>query len=542
MAGRKRRAESSRQQTVANSENEDERREGSSEERHVGVENARGTEPTVRDETVAHIQERRQRMKESMEDAARKRASHFATFDTGSSAGGEQGVEGSARTLGPWSTAIQLADGLQAAKAKREEDILKAKRKTDEEHFAYHSWTPTRNDSLHAKNEVGTLRSLSLRLVADLIEYVESLWGLPDDVRNSLAGEVCRRRKMKPDVFKVFMQQTQTEVCIPDCSFVDEENMLPAVLEALNGSLRTLELGFCGRGFTDSVAKALAEQGLLSSLETLKIGSAYQLTDHGCLALLKRTKCLKTLSLYKCSRIEGDVIGLLPEVTPHITCLDIAWCSAVPRKTLAETFQKLDMLQVMRLDGLVDIDDKILCQGALNGLNSLKSLSIAQCHKVTDMGLKAICGNLQGLVEIILDESQISTAGIISLVDSCPELKVVSLKRCVQVTDDAVMYMAEHLDLHKVNLNGVVQITGASVDSLARNCRHTLEELDISWCRNVPAKAVGYLADSCGSLAKLHAWGCTTLDPEVLQGHSNSKLEIIGRGEELIEIDLRKLG
>ena len=59
-------------------------------------------------------------------------------------------------------------------------------------------------------------------------------------------------------------------------------------------------------------------------------------------------------------------------------------------------------------------------------------------------------------------------------------------------------------------------------------CREHLEELDISWCRGIPAKALGLLADSCPNLAQLQMFGCSQVTPDFLYGHSNESLDVVG--------------
>ena len=58
--------------------------------------------------------------------------------------------------------------------------------------------------------------------------------------------------------------------------------------------------------------------------------------------------------------------------------------------------------------------------------------------------------------------------------------------------------------------------------------RDRLEELDISWCRNVPLEALGMLADSCTALKKVQIFGCSQISEQFLYGHSNDALQILG--------------
>ena len=81
--------------------------------------------------------------------------------------------------------------------------------------------------------------------------------------------------------------------------------------------LERLELGLCGRGFLDIVAKALAgAEGGLAGLEALQLGGAYSLLDSGLEALLKAAPSLQELRLPQCSRLTGTGLACLPHCKP----------------------------------------------------------------------------------------------------------------------------------------------------------------------------------------------------------------------------------
>jgi hypothetical protein len=58
-----------------------------------------------------------------------------------------------------------------------------------------------------------------------------------------------------------------------------------------------------------------------------------------------------------------------------------------------------------------------------------------------------------------------------------------------------------------------------------------LEELDVSFCRQLPDAALGVVADSCARLARLHLWGCSQASGAFLDGHANDGMQVLGRGE-----------
>lgn len=491
----------------------------------------------------AELQDRRQRMKDSMAEVARKRAAHFATFDTGGEdeggnrendvhVGGEH-----ARSLGPWSTAVQLADARSEAKAKREEKIMNSGRDTKTKGtYAYEGWKPSRDPLSGPRHgdSVEKLKDVSLGLVTRLIEYVESLWGIPDDVRSQLADEVCKRRCMTPDAFRLFTKHVNSWLSVPDCSGIEEDVFLEGLLQALeSSSLQTLHMGLCGRGMTDAVAKSLTEEACLSRLTHLVLGGAYRLTDAGCLMLLEKAHELQIFGIPKCSRIEGRVVEMLPEVAPKIHSLDISWCCGIPRNCLSAACRRLDQLESISLDGIIDFNDDLVMSGALDGLKGLKRLSVAHCTGLSDDGLERISLHHPKLDTIVLDHCSISSKGIIEMGKNCPNLMSVSLKRCASVHDDAVAQLAQHCEIQKLNLNGLKRLTGAAIDALVAYRKKSLESLDVSWCRLISEEALGYLCDSCTFLGTLYVWGCSHLSKKFLFGHSNESLKIIGRGDEI---------
>lgn len=492
---------------------------------------------------AADLQDRRQRMKDSMAEVARRRAAHFATFDTG---GGDEGgnrendvhIGGEhARSLGPWSTAVQLADARSEAKAKREEKIMNASRdgkKTGS--YAYEGWKPSRDlgSGPRHRDSVEKLKDVSLGLVTRLIGYVESLWGIPDDVRSQIATEVCKRRCMTPDVFKLFTKHVNLWLSVPDCSEIEEDVLLEGLLQALeSSSLETLHMGLCGRGMTDAVAKSLTEEACLSRLGHIVLGGAYRLTDAGCLMLLEKARELQIFGIPKCSRIEGKVIEMLPEVAPKIHTLDISWCCGIPRNCLSAACKRLDQLESISLDGIIDFNDDLVMSGALDGLKELKRLSVAHCTGLSDVGLESISSHHPRLDTIVLDHCGITSSGVIQMGTNCPNLVSVSLKRCALVHDDAIAHLVQHCEIQKLNLNGVKRVTGAAIDALVTYRKTSLNSLDVSWCRLISEEALGYLCDSCTFLETLYVWGCSHVSNNFLFGHSNKGLNIVGRGDEI---------
>lgn len=483
------------------------------------------------------IHARRQKTKETMAEVARRRAAHFATFDEDGHPDGDENIHvggENARTLGPWSTAYQLAEAREDAKAKREESIMASGRlhQDTEEECEYKHWSPKEKGEI--PNEVPRLKDRSMSLVTELIEYVESLWGIPDEVRSQLAVEVCKMRRMQDDAFKLFTTHAGTWISIPDCSYIEEETFLQGLLEGMHSSLEALLLGLCGRGFTDKVATVLRSSASFKSLETLVLHGAYRLTDSGCMELLQNANALKTLGMPHCSRIEGRVVECLKDLTPNLRSLDISWCCGIPRKCLAPACELLGQLEALYLNGIVDVDDEFLSSGALQGVTNLQVLSLAHCIHVTDRGLQSIAQNLKNLHTVVLDQCNITSDGIESIISGCPKLTNVSLKRCSRLKDDEMIHLVRQCEIQKLYLNGLKHLTSKFIEALVLNRNKSLQEVDLSWCRSIPEQAFGYLCDACPMLSKLILWGCNHVSKDFSLGIRNTNVKVIGVSDQSV--------
>jgi len=482
-------------------------------------------------------------------DLARRRAAHFATWDGGlnNNNGNDRAVDAdgvhaggsSARELGPWSSAVQLAHARKEEKEKRENKILEAARgeKTIHDGQAAEKsiWKPSRDPSLGARPccNVPLLSQITTRLVTDLIEDVQTLFGLPDLVKIQLATEVSKRRALNPTTLRLFTEHSPTEICLPDCSKLDPEVLLPGILDAATRTLETLELRLVGRGMTNTVATSLSSQGVLSSLKHLRLTGAYRLSDEGLISVLQRTPKLLSLGLPQCSRIAGPAIEALPQLTPNLKELDVTECRGLSGSTLTNAISGLPKLESLIIDGISsEIDDLILDVIASGAVPMLHSLSLAACPQITSTGIKKVVTAVPHMRRLVLSEcSNVDAATVVEIAGTCKQLEEISLRRCIAVDDIAVEALSTLDKLRKIDLSGITGLTEGAVVALAKNgAAASLQEVDLSWCRGVSAASLGLLADSCRHLKKLHLWGCSQVDGSDFElGHSNTELVLVGR-------------
>ena len=190
---------------------------------------------------------------------------------------------------------------------------------------------------------------------------------------------------------------------------------------------------------------------------------------------------------------------------------------------------------------------RLLCKrGLVSDLNiascifsGIKEIDLSECD-VTDKSLEIIAGTCSRLVKIDLNAAKgqreaISTAGVIALSVGCPTLRIVFLRRCINVHDEAIVAIACNCrKLEQLNVGGCLQITDCSLEGIAANCAHlsclnvsgtsitddgvrslcdgmtqrTLVELHINSCLNLTDRAVDDVVQRCPFIRILLLHGC----------------------------------
>lgn len=176
--------------------------------------------------------------------------------------------------------------------------------------------------------------------------------------------------------------------------------------------------------------------------------------------------------------------------------------------------------------------------------NQTTELDLADCE-ISDKGLAHIhvCHNLQ-VISLNSNKgvrNSVSSEGLQQLFKSCPYLKSVHLKRCVNIDDSCVTTLAEscrgltHLNIHgceSVGDGGLVALannssylesldmsrTSATEDGIvvfANGCsKSKLQELNMSHCSGPTDHAVHQLIENCPRLKMLMLHSCPNVTGE----------------------------
>lgn len=148
-------------------------------------------------------------------------------------------------------------------------------------------------------------------------------------------------------------------------------------------------------------------------------------------------------------------------------------------------------------------------------------LDLSECS-ISDIGLSHIrkCPNLKKLDLNSAKESRtdVSSAGIQNLVSLCPHLQTIYLRRCLNLTDDAVISMSQHCkQLRLLNIGGCHLITDKSLHALGQNSQF-LKSVNFSKTKVTTDGVISLVMGNCAkTLKEIHMDGCNEITDEAVE-------------------------
>ncbi|KAG4382620.1 hypothetical protein GLYMA_14G116800v4 [Glycine max] len=352
-------------------------------------------------------------------------------------------------------------------------------------------------------------------------------------------------------------------------------------------------------------------------LEKLDLCKCPAITDKALVAIAKNCQNLTELSLESCPNIGNEGLLAIGKLCSNLRFISIKDCSGVSDQGIAGLFSstslfltkvKLQALTVSDLSLAVighygkSVTDLVLnclpnvsergfwVMGNGNGLQKLKSLTVASCRGVTDIGLEAVgkgCPNLKiahlhkcaflsdnGLISFAkaassleslrLEEChRITQLGFFGVLFNCgAKLKAISLVSCYGIKDlnlvlptvspceslrslsisncpgfgNASLSVLGKLcpQLQHVELSGLEGVTDAGLLPLLESSEAGLVKVNLSGCTNVTNKVVS-------SLANLHGWTLENLNLDGCKNISDASLMAIAENCALLcDLDVSK--
>ncbi|KAL8263441.1 hypothetical protein R6Q59_024790 [Mikania micrantha] len=324
-----------------------------------------------------------------------------------------------------------------------------------------------------------------------------------------------------------------------------------------------------------SQCPAISNKSLLAianncpNLTSLSIESCSNIGNEGLQAIGKSCPNLKSISIKKCPLV-GDqgVVSLMTSASSSLMKLKLQGLT-ISDMSLAVIGHYGLALTDLGLSDLNPVTEKgFWVMGSGQGLQKLKSIVIANCNGVTDLGLEALgrgCPNLKqisvqklaflsdkGIVAfakvapsvetVFLEECHsVTQVGVFGLLVNCGNLKTLSLTKCLGIQDlpmsvpsgvsscnslkslsickclgfgNFSLALIGRLchNLQEIELTGLHKITDSGLNSLIKDCESGLTKIDLSGCVNLTDKIVSEISMvHGGSLEVLNLDGCRSI-------------------------------
>ncbi|WOK91954.1 hypothetical protein Cni_G00645 [Canna indica] len=443
---------------------------------------------------------------------------------------------------GPFSTAMKIIEERNEKLKARESSSSVKKTEITRSRI---SWMPSKNcKPLHRVPP--TLGDLCLKVLLDNVEEIESLDGIPDNIKNRFILKLCHTRRMSSRLLGLLASGNPTEICLNDCSWATEDLFEDVFSKCNMKCLKVVQLDMCGRCLPDYVLRSTLAQypNSLPSLTTICLKGSYRLSDDGLNAIVSSAPSLTSVNLSQCSLLTSlGIINLAHKLDKVLRELYIDDCQNVDVMAILPALKKLVDLEVLSVAGIHSVCDKFVQRLIPVCGPGMKELIFAGCQKLTTYSIKTIGAYCSSLCAIDLQNlKRLNDTALGYLANGCTSLQKLKLRQNA-FSDEAVAALLEASggSLTELSLNNVTKVAEQTALAISHQCSSTLYSLDVSFCREMTDEALGLIVDSCSSLRILKLFGCTQVTEVFFNGHSNSRVKLIGcKGQKLIdEIGIR---
>ncbi|XP_046839843.1 dynein regulatory complex subunit 6-like isoform X2 [Xenia sp. Carnegie-2017] len=250
-------------------------------------------------------------------------------------------------------------------------------------------------------------------------------------------------------------------------------------------------------------------------LERLYIEGNHRITDTSIKALAKSCPELFQIYITDCPRLTDLSLKALSSCR-EIVVLNVADCVRIQDAGVRQIVEGPSgaKLREINLTNCVRVSDVSLLRIAQR-CHNLTYCSICYCEHVTDAGVELLA-TLPSLVSLDVSGCNIQDHGVSSLGNSS-RLKDITLAECHRITDIGLQKMFQQCRyLENLDLSYCVNITDHAIKNLAFCCR-ILRTLDLSGCKKLTDSSVQYLAGVCHYITHLNLSACVRLTDRSLR-------------------------
>ncbi|KAF4150096.1 WW domain-containing protein [Phytophthora infestans] len=200
--------------------------------------------------------------------------------------------------------------------------------------------------------------------------------------------------------------------------------------------------------------------------------------------------------------------------------------------TLQEVVLTVPNLRGLNLSGCSHITDAGLWAVARHCQAQLDTVYLAQCDKVTELGLRLLAHNCRLVLVDLSDCPQLNDTALQTLAAGCWMIETFIMKRCRGVSDAGVVKIAQccknlrHLDVSECSRLG--EYGGKALLEIGKCCPKLLV-LDLYGCQHVHDSGVRAVAKGCPLLTTLRLTGCRDVSSSAIRAlaHQCAQLEVL---------------
>ncbi|CAD6265268.1 unnamed protein product [Miscanthus lutarioriparius] len=441
---------------------------------------------------------------------------------------------------GPFATAARIYEEREAKLRARELNSSKVGKSANRVIV----WSPSKDRKNPARAQAPSLTSLCLNTLAEHSECIESLGGIPEELKNKLLKILCHSRKMKTHLLHELLCDSPTELHLSECSWLSEDDFEKTFEKCSTESLQDLQLDISGRCMPDYILPSTLAKvpNCMPLLRKISLKGNYRLSDNGLGTIISAAPSLSSLNLCECSLLTSSGIDILANKLHSVLReLYIDECTNVDAMAILPALQKINHLEVLSMSGIQSVCDKFVKELIVVHGSNLKELAFAGCLELTSFSIKTIGEYCQELTSLDLRNLDRLRDSAMRHLRGCRLIRKLKLQRNA-FSDEAVSQYLEKSGgcLTELMLNNVKKVGDLTALAISRKCSVLLEALDLSFCRELTDEALGLIVDGCPSLRILKLFGCTQVTDLFLKGHSNTSVKIVGiEGSILVQMDNR---
>eukprot|EP00960_Hanusia_phi_P036166 752183-Hanusia_phi.AAC.1 len=231
---------------------------------------------------------------------------------------------------------------------------------------------------------------------------------------------------------------------------------------------------------------AIGEQGVISlgknlgQLESIWLSGCEGVTDFAITRLMLSASKLVDLRIRECPRLSDDCLSAVVG-SNRLVMLD------------------LGSLAKLTEEGVVK---------AVRTNSCLTALNLSRCPLVGSDAVWNIGPRVQVRESNSLDWEEAASSDLpLHSTLGCPEIRVLSLSKCVQLTDSGLMNLASCKQLQELDISECVRVTDSSVIGLVRSC--SLRRLILRGCKLLTDRSLRALGKHGSDLVLLDISSCT---------------------------------